>query len=106
MRKLGNYKGFPCYVTTLTEYELHHEDSVVYVICNPDEGFDVNKPRDYAMVLNGMKIAVWDGKAVRECAVSGSPIKMAGVDAARGHENGSFSEYSVVVDKFFEELEK
>lgn len=67
MRKLGNYKGFPCYVTTLTEYELHHEDSVVYVICNPDERFDVNKPRDYAMVLDGMKIAVWDGQNIHPC---------------------------------------
>lgn len=54
------------------------------------------------IVLNEMKIAVWD---VQECqreefAVSGQKIEQTKVDADRGHENGNFSEYSVVVDEF------
>lgn len=109
MRKIGTYKGFPCYATTLKEYEENHEDAVAYVVCNPEEGFDVNKPRNYAVVLNGMKIAVWDGWHVQECqkeefAVSDQKVEKTEVDADRGHENGIFSEYSVVVDEFFKNL--
>lgn len=44
MRKIGSYKGFPCYATSLKEYE----DAIAYVVCNPGEGFDVNKSRDCA----------------------------------------------------------
>lgn len=116
MRKIGSYKGFPCYTITLREYEENHEDAAAYVVCNSEEGFDVNKPRNYAVVLNGMKIAVWDGWHVQECqkeefAISGfdleprSKIEKTEVDADRGHENGIFSEYSVVVDEFFKNLE-
>lgn len=109
MRKLGIYKDYPCYVVTLKEYEEKHEDSIVYVVCDPGEGFDVNEPRKYAMVLNGMKIAVWDGKYARKCqeeefAVSGQKVEKTRVNADMGHENGNFSEYSAVVDEFFKNL--
>ena len=109
MRKIGIYKGFPCYTITLKEYEETHKDSVIYVICDPGDDFDVNQPRNYAMVLNGMKVAVWDGKYVRECqeeefAVLAQKTEKTEVNADKGHENGMFSEYSVVVDEFFKNL--